>query len=136
MTRRVLVRDLEGHKPGDQILLSDEEAAAAIAQGRVLGIQRCLFKEPFRKNNPGEKAWLFDGEAEGAAKLGLVEILPPEPGPEELVLPGPPEPGPRLRKIPWLPDVEAPPAPESKGLERPPADRSIHRAPVTKELKP
>jgi hypothetical protein len=109
MSRRVECWDMEGYLPGRIIELSDQEAAAAIAAGKAKGWTRCRFKVsiPRYKVNAGEIRGLYDEEALELSKLDLLEILP------------------------WEPDSE--PGAESKGLERPPANRMIRTA-TTKEV--
>lgn len=109
MSRLVQCWDMEGHFPGTVIRLNDAEAAAAIAAGQAKGITAVRYLVSIPPINQGEIAGLLDAEASRLAAYDLVEILPPEPDP-----------------------VEPTAGAGSRGLERPPADRMIHRAPVTK----
>jgi hypothetical protein len=107
MTRPVQWRGGPEHRIGEIVRLPDGEAAAAIAAGVASGVTAVRFLTFCPPYNPGDIAGLPDGAAARALALDWVELVPPEP------------------------DAEA-----SKGLEHPPGDRMIHRAPITKEAKP
>jgi hypothetical protein len=102
------------HFPGTIVRLNDAKAAEAIRRGKGKGITPVRYLVSIPPINKGEVAGLPDAQAAAAIALELVEPLPPEPDSEEA----------------------AEPQAESKGLERPPVDRMIHRAPVAKEVKP
>lgn len=93
------------YKAGHVVRMPDDEAAQHIAAGTGVGITPVRFLVSYvGPYRQGETAGFPDVQAARLIALGLAEPVP----------------------------LDDAPAGEGKGMDQPPADRMIHRAPITK----